>query len=309
MNTRLIKNTLASAYCTAILISLSSMATAGPVQLLVPAYFDPNATGGDWNRLTAEALRGTPITAIMNPNSGPGTAPDADYVRAIDKFRNAGGRVLGYVPSGYAGSQVSADSSCQPASGATYSVSDVISCASGYKNWYRVDGIFIDEVTNTSSTTNLNFYQNLYVGLKALNSSWEIVGNPGSRTQVEYLNNGANRSADTLVVFENDVGYPGYVPSPWNATVPSRAIGHLGYDVVTESTALAFLNLAVLRNAGYVYFTDDGANNTNPWDRLPTYWESEAAAVRRINSAAVPLPSAAFLVVLGLFLVRKRVSN
>jgi hypothetical protein len=204
---------------------------------------------------------------------------------------------------------VSADSSCQPATGATYSVSDVISCASGYKNWYRVDGIFIDEVTNTSSTTNLNFYQNLYVGLKALNSSWEIVGNPGSRTQVEYLNNGANRSADTLVVFENDVGYPGYVPSAWNATVSSRAIGHLGYDVATEATALAFLNLAVQRNAGYVFFTDDGANNTNPWDRLPTYWESEAAAVRRLNSAAVPLPSAAFLVMLGMFLVRSRLSN
>jgi hypothetical protein len=291
------------------LAALTSIATAAPVQLLVPAYFDPNATGGEWNRLTAEVLRGTPITAIMNPNSGPGIAPDANYVLAIDKFRSAGGRVLGYVPSGYAGSQVSADSSCQPATGATYSVSDVISCASGYKNWYRVDGIFIDEVTNTSSTTNLNFYQNLYVGLKALNSSWEIVGNPGSRTQVEYLNNGANRSADTLVVFENDVGYPGYVPSAWNATVSSRAIGHLGYDVATEATALAFLNLAVQRNAGYVFFTDDGANNTNPWDRLPTYWESEAAAVRRLNSAGVPLPSAALLVMLGMFLMRRRLSN
>jgi hypothetical protein len=34
----------------------------------------------------------------------------------------------------------------------------------------------------------------------------------------------------------------------------------------------------------YFYATDD--NGTNPWDRLPTYWDEEVAAVRELNRAA-----------------------
>ena len=30
------------------------------------------------------------------------------------------------------------------------------------------------------------------------------------------------------------------------------------------------VDLAVFRNVGYVYVTDDGGDN--PWDSLPTYW-------------------------------------
>jgi hypothetical protein len=276
---------------------------ASPVQLLVPAYFYPSSSGSDWEKLTTAALSGTPITAIMNPGSGSGTGPNSDYQREINRFRSAGGRVLGYVPSGYAGANVNASSTCQPAAGSAYQVSDVLSCAAGYKSWYRVDGIFVDEMTNSSSASDLNFYQTLYAGLKNLDSAWEVVGNPGSPTQSVYLNNGANRSADSVVVFENNTGYLNYTPSAWNASVASRSIAHLGYDVADQATALTFLNLAVQRNAGYVYFTDDGANASNPWDRLPIYWEAEAAAVKGLNAASVPLPSGVWLVLMGLLFI------
>ena len=52
------------------------------------------------------------ITAIMNPCNGPGNSLDANYVAAVNAFRAAGGRVIGYVYSSYGSrplAQVTAD--------------------------------------------------------------------------------------------------------------------------------------------------------------------------------------------------------
>jgi len=45
---------------------------------------------------------------------------------------------------------------------------------------------------------------------------------------------------------------------------------------------LTDLNLAVQRNAGGIYITDDVL--PNPWDRLPNYWTSLVQAVAMINA-------------------------
>lgn len=121
-----------------VLCALGSVGHAA-INLLVPAYFYPSAGGSDWNALIAAAQEGTPVTAIMNPGSGAGLAPNRDYVAAVNALRAAGGKVLGYVPTGYGGASVNATSTCQPASGSTYTASDVLNCAARYKLWYAVD--------------------------------------------------------------------------------------------------------------------------------------------------------------------------
>ena len=73
---------------------------------LVPAYFrpgegDPGVVGGGWAAMTAAASK-IPITAILNPNSGPLTGPGSGpvnqaYANAITKLENAGGKVVAYV--------------------------------------------------------------------------------------------------------------------------------------------------------------------------------------------------------------------
>ncbi len=45
---------------------------------------------------------------------------------------------------------------------------------------------------------------------------------------------------------------------------------------------LADLNLALQKNAGGIYVTDDVL--ANPWDRLPTYWTSLVNSVATINA-------------------------
>ena len=45
-----------------------------------------------------------------------------------------------------------------------------------------------------------------------------------------------------------------------------------------------YVQLAVKRNAGYVYVTDD--RGSNPWDTLASYWNAEVDLVETINRQA-----------------------
>ena len=42
------------------------------------------------------------------------------------------------------------------------------------------------------------------------------------------------------------------------------------------------------KRAGCIYITDD--TGANPWDRLPSYWEEEVAAVAAENQRAIRQP-------------------
>ena len=236
---------------------------------IVPAYFYPSGGGlsSDWADLNTAASR-IPVTAIMNPGSGPGTIQNSDYVTAVDNFRSAGGKVIAYVSTSY-GSRSSAI---------------VKSDIDKYVNWYNIDGIFFDEMTNSGTVGTLNHYQDLYDYVKAINPTWEVMGNPGTSTFESYL---TTPVADSLLVYENvGANYAGYTPSSWNFNHDPSAIGHLVHATATETDMLNYLDLAVARNAGQVYITDDVLNN--PWDRLPTYWDAMVDRIEAINDAPPP---------------------
>ena len=67
---------------------------------MVPAYFYPIGNN-DWNAMSNAAGR-VPLTALLNPDSGPGTAPDQNYVSAVANLHTAGAQVVGYVHTSYA---------------------------------------------------------------------------------------------------------------------------------------------------------------------------------------------------------------
>ncbi len=233
---------------------------------IVPAYFYPTA-GSPWNDLNTAASR-IPVTAIMNPGSGPGNIQDSNYVNAVNNLRTAGGKVIGYVSTSW---------------GARSSV-DVKADIDKYVNWYNLDGIFFDEMTNTGTTPTLNHYQDLYDYVKAINPAWEVMGNPGTSTTETYL---TRPVADSLLVFESfATNYPGYTPSSWNFNHDPSTIGHLVHTTANEADMLSYLDLAVQRNAGQVYVTDDVLNN--PWDTLPSFWDAEVTRIEEINNAPPP---------------------
>jgi Spherulation-specific family 4 len=267
--------------------------TAAPVhatELLVPAYFYPsfNPALSYWDEMTAAAAAGTKITAIVNPNNGPGAAFNSDYSTAINAFRAAGGTVLGYVYTCYG------NNNCVTGLPTTRSVQDVLDDAAKYRSWYGVSGVFLDEMSN--SVDDYGFYKAVAAGLRSTDASTQIFGNPGTATDEIYLN-----VADTLVTFERGTGsYAGAsTRQPWMDTAPASRQGHLHYNVDTEAQMRSLLAQAQALNAGYVYITNDcyrpgDATCTNPWNSLPSYWTAEAAAV-----TAVPELPTAWLALAG----------
>ncbi len=231
---------------------------AGSPEFVVPAYFYPGPQGSPWSDLTAAASR-VSVTAILNPASGPGSARDANYVAAVSRLRNAGGRVIGYVPTGF-GSRP---------------LDDVFADVDAYRDFYEIDGIFIDEMNNRGAQAVLDFYGEIYSHVKSIDANWEVMGNPGTNTTESFL---ARPVADRLVITE-DVGskYESFSPSVWVSNYDSAHFVHLVHSEPSAETMQTDIEIAISRNAGALYITDDTL--PNPWDRLPGYWAEELATI------------------------------
>jgi len=242
--------------------------SAGAQQkIAVPSYFYPSSPvpSGLWQQLES----GVPTVglAIINPNSGPGTSPDASYQQIVST-KPSGLKILGYVHTSY-GSR---------------SLSTVESEVNSYYTWYPgIDGIFVDEADNTSCTTESSYYLPLYNFVKGKSASATVVINPGTSTLECYVN-----AADIIITFESTYSsYSGTwsTAHSWEASYPAAKFWHLVHT--TSSTQMAnALSLSRQRNAGWVYVTDDAL--PNPWDSLAGYWSSE---VSNVSQSGAPITS------------------
>ena len=236
---------------------------AAPLGILVPAYFAP---GPLWKGLDFAASR-VPLVAIMNPNSGPGTMQDPDYVAAVANLHAAGGRVIGYVFTSYG----------------TRNTRTVEWEINRYFSFYSVDGIFLDEMTSDTNTNNLNYYSALYQYIQTKGTNLLVAGNPGINTQEAYL---TRSTADVVVTFEGKMGYAAYVADDWVTNHLARRFCHLPYNVQDAAAMTNSINRAAALNVGWIYVTDD--NGANPWDTLPVYWTNEVNYVQALNAALPP---------------------
>lgn len=229
--------------------------------ILVPAYFYP---GTLWSSLNWAAGR-VPLIAIMNPNSGPDTTQNPDYVAAVNGLRAAGGRVIGYVSTSYS----------------ARNTNTVKTDIDRYFSFYSVDGIFLDEMTDDADTNHLNYYAALYQYIQTKGTNLLVVGNPGINTLEAYL---TRPTADVLVTFEVNTGYATHVVDDWVTNHPARHFCHLPYNVASATTMTNTVNLAAARNVGWIYVTGD--SGANPWDTLPVYWTNEVNHVQSLNTSA-----------------------
>ena len=223
----------------------------------VPAYFYPVAATGLWAQVVANVRARTRFNImVMNPASGPGAAVNSDYVAAVNSARSSGIKVLGYVHTSYG----------------TRSSAIVKSEIDAYKNWYGVDGIFIDETM--ANPTYLSYYSTLASYIRSARGDFVML-NPGVfPTMAKFI-----EMADTTVVFEGT--YATYstawiAPPAWAPYYPASKYTHLVYGASATNMASA-LTLAKARNAGQVYVTDDVL--PNPWDTLPSYSSTLLAAI------------------------------
>jgi hypothetical protein len=215
----------------------------GRTGLLVPLYSYP--TEATWTRLAslAKAHPTVPVVAIVNPNSGPGSAPDPAYTAGITQLRDAGILPIGYVSTAYAAR-------------ATASVeSDITNFASWYPD---LGGIFLDEMKSEPGSEAIYARYSRHARLKGLPY---VVANPGTDPAPGYL-----PVVDTLVLFE-DKAAPDLaaLAGGWHAGRDRRH-----FAILRHSAAyLPGKATEAARAAGLVYFTDDIL--PNPWDTLPGY--------------------------------------
>jgi hypothetical protein len=263
--------------------------SAAPMGILVPAYFYPTSEEGNfWSRLNSAALGHVPVTAIMNPGSGPGDVKDPTYQAAVSALTGAGGQVIGYVHT-----------RVTPTSLTLIDLSTVEMAVDKYALWYGeqgLSGIFVDEMRSDVDSmagdaypgkTVREYYQAIYTYITDSYPGYRVIGNPGvSGGGVQsYLQ--SLPAADTLVTFEDKEGYETAGRPDWVDSYPASSFANIPYNIPTAAGMDHAVRLARSRNAGYVYVTDDGPDE-NAWDRLPRYWDQEVQLVKSINDATLP---------------------
>ncbi|MFN2425453.1 MAG: spherulation-specific family 4 protein [Candidatus Binatia bacterium] len=240
-------------------------ASAAPQSIAIPAYFYPVFPDPLWAQM--EESVPTVSFAVMNPASGAGAAPDANYTSQIAATRAAGVKIIGYVTSSYA----------------TQTLAAVKAEIDNYYAWYDVDGIFIDEADNNCVTQ--PYYSELDAYTKAKGGLGLTVINPGTTTPECFAT-----AADVILNFEGSyMQYQSWAPLGWEAGYDASRFWHLVYATDEADMPMAVL-MSQARGAGYVYVTPDMLI-PNPWDSLPgpSYWATELAYVQPIDGAC-PAP-------------------
>jgi hypothetical protein len=228
---------------------VSAQKTSTSTGIVVPLYTYP--TDSSWASLIRIKVNypSVPIIAIINPDNGAGSSKDPTYVYGIKQLQAAGITVLGYVYTNY-GSR---------------NVKPIESEMSDYKNWYGVNGIFFDEMSNAGNT--LTYYTRLATFAKSINLGLTM-GNPGTTVSSNLVGVFSN-----LCIYEN----PGM---PSMSQIDSygsfgRGFSYIAYGVgsmPSQSTVRGTANYVA-----YLYITNLGGSN--PYNGLPAYIASEAAAL------------------------------
>jgi len=192
----------------------------------------------------------------MNPASGPGTGVISDWTGAVNHARNQGHRVVGYTHTSYG----------------ARAIADVKAEIDLYYDWYNVDGVFIDEMSNNA--TDSAYYHSLYTYVQAKPVGVRlVVGNPGASATTDWQLVAATKSADILVAFEGtSANYLLWTPPVWAGTYPIDTFGHLVHTCPAADLAAVLTHSRATR-AGYRYVTDDVL--PNPYDTLG-FWPAQA---------------------------------
>jgi hypothetical protein len=142
-------------------------AHSSPAGMIVPAYQYPT-TGTLWADCARASSR-VPLVAVMNPANGPGSEADPHYLSASGAVRSAGGRVIGYVYT----------------SSARVPLDGVLAEVDRYREWYALDGIYLDGMANDADPAHVAWHAALRESIRAREPAWLVVGSPGENTLPE----------------------------------------------------------------------------------------------------------------------------
>lgn len=234
------------------------------LRLLVPAYFYP---GGDdlkeWEKLIQSPVASSTV-AIVNSASGPGEIADPNYANIIERAKQKGVTMIGYVPTKYAKlplDRVKAD-------------------VDKWINFYPgIQGIFFDE--QESMPDKVPYYVSLYQYAKGRGLSL-VISNPGNLCHKDYLAKGA---ADVVCIADVTKEFRLQELPSWADHYPASSFAAVLCQIDAAKMERYILEMRN-KKIGYCYITD--ASGANPWNRLPRYWEDEVKAVQKVNAQNAP---------------------
>jgi hypothetical protein len=231
------------------------------LRLLVPAYIYPDAEGRKaWRKLIAAASK-VDLVAVVNPNSGPGSARNSDYIALIADAGTHGVKLVGYVSTEY-GERTPAEVK-----------RDIDRWVQFYP---QVAGFFLDQ--QSCEARRSAYYVELRAYAKDRLRDALVITNPGGICDKSFP---AWRTSDVTCVFSNNQGFGTFeLPAEFKVYEPSR-FAALAYKIADVETMRAMIEDAILKRIGYIYITD--AAPAHQWERLPGYWEAEVEAVARVQ--------------------------
>ena len=228
--------------------------------IIVPLY--PYPTDSSWQQLiqTKLAYPNIPVAAVINPSNGPGSAQDPNFVQGIDNLRAAGILVLGYIPTGYG------------SVGQSYIDSQIYD----YRQWYNVNGIFFDTMSNIPGYE--SYYSSLSSYAASLGLTWNV-GNPGAQVPASYVG-----TMNTIIIYEN-AGLPSL------STLSSSTDGYPASNFGFEAYAVSSFSQSYISSAenydSWMYITN--GLYPDPYSVLPSYLTTLMSDLGDGSSPAQPI--------------------
>lgn len=224
--------------------------------MLVPLYTYP---GSSWTTVVS-GQSSVPTVAIINPDSGPGGAPDSSYTSYMNTMHSAGVEMIGYVHTSYG----------------ARSLSDVQADIETYASeWPLLVGIFLDEVATSSSE--LSYYQTLYSYIMSM-PGWKYdVINPGALPDSGYTS-----VATQIVVIEDVASNVAGFSGSWLNCDDKNQYAAIINTASGSSTMESAINSLVSKGYfGWVYVTDGGGDSA--YNDLASYYSTEVSYVASKN--------------------------
>ncbi len=220
------------------------------MRIAVPAYVNPPDTAY-WQALIDAVPKVRDV--IVNPDSGPGAAASEEYVQLVKTLREAGIRVLGYIPTEYGARDKAL----------------VNGEINRWREWYGVNDIFFDEVTAVAKGAPT------YAAYAATvhDAGGAAVLNPGLMPDRAYF-----EFADAIVTFESPVSsyFSMKEPPAWLRSETRTEVWHIVSTAPLDKLG-DVVDRARQYGADHLYVTDD--KEPNPYDSLPSYWGAQLDAV------------------------------
>lgn len=202
--------------------------------------------GRFWDQMLEYRLEhpSLPWISVINPDNGPGRRANPLYTQYIGDLKEANVLVLGYVSTFWAATPIE----------------DVKEDIKKYREFYDIDGIFFDEMSNTKEY--VPYYKELVEYAESLGLNYTI-GNTGTDAAPEYVG-----VVDNIVISE---GYGVPTLSRLGGWHADHDKGNFSYIAHSQTTVDRVFIATAKDFASYVYVTDDIM--PNPYNRFPSHFD------------------------------------